>query len=240
LLKRADFDSYEGYNEVKIFYGNYYNYLDQISGRLRLTVNCNTVTILAMKTQEWTLHQLAAEAALVLARDGVGQPSGRVTEVPSPRTIRFYTTSGLLDPPSRYQGRTALYGSHHLWQLVVVKKLQAHGYSLEEIRQALPGLEEAGLRRLVRVPKDGQKVAPPRRRRDDDDSTAQANPRSRRALVAARPSQTIKGIRVDPQLMLLLEDVDRPILPADLEAIQVAAAPLLKLLHIRLFDNTRE
>jgi len=188
-----------------------------------------------MKTQEWTLQQLAAEAALVLSREQVGQPSERVTEVPSPRTIRFYTTSGLLDPPSRYQGRTALYGSHHLRQLVAVKKLQAHGYSLEEIRQALPGLEETGLRRLVRMPKEGEKVPPPRRRREDKKEAA---PR-RSASEPGSESRTIRGIRVDPRVLLLLEDVERPILPGDLEAIRVAAAPLLKLLHLRLLDAQR-
>ena len=44
---------------------------------------------------------------------------------------------------------------------------------------------------------------------------------------------------MDPRVLLLLEDVERPILPGDLEAIRVAAAPLLKLLHLRLLDAQR-
>ena len=78
--------------------------------------------------------------ALALAVDYAGQASGRVRDVPDRRTIRYYTTLGLIDRPAAMRGRTALYGLRHLLQLAAIKRLQAHGLSLAEVQQRLVGL----------------------------------------------------------------------------------------------------
>src|SRR5438552_14836888 len=100
----------------------------------------------------WTIDQLGAQTALALAVDYAGSPNGRVRDVPDRRTIRYYTTLGLLDRPAEMRGRTALYGRRHLLQLVAIKRLQARGLSLAAIQQELLGLNDASLRRLARLP----------------------------------------------------------------------------------------
>jgi DNA-binding transcriptional MerR regulator len=65
-------------------------------------------------TKEWTLRELAAES---------GVPE---------RTIRFYISKGILDPPLR-GGRGAAYGPDHLTRLKEIRGLQAKGLMLAEI-----------------------------------------------------------------------------------------------------------
>jgi DNA-binding transcriptional MerR regulator len=100
----------------------------------------------------WTLAELAKRAARVLAEGGVRAPSGRVTEVPDPRLIRWYTTIGLLDRPTIGPGRVARYGPRHLLQLVAVKRLQAQGLPLAQIQQRLAGATDDQLRAVAALP----------------------------------------------------------------------------------------
>src|SRR3954470_15579682 len=100
----------------------------------------------------WTLDELGAQVALALSVSYEGPPNGRVRDVPDRRTIRYYTTLGLIDRPAAMRGRTALYGRRHLWQLVAIKRLQARGLSLAEIQGSLFGLSDAALSRLAGRP----------------------------------------------------------------------------------------
>src|SRR5437763_16385611 len=100
----------------------------------------------------WTLDELTAQVALALAVDYAGQPSGRVREVPDRRTVRYYTTLGLIDRPAEVRGRTALYSTRHLLQLVAIKRLQARGLPLAEIQSRLVGQPDSALRELARLP----------------------------------------------------------------------------------------
>jgi len=68
--------------------------------------------------KEWTLRELAAE-----------------TGVPE-RTIRFYISRGLVDPPLR-GGRGAAYGAGHKARLEAIRELQAKGMMLAEISHAI-------------------------------------------------------------------------------------------------------
>ncbi len=54
------------------------------------------------------------------------------------RTVRFYTQKGLLDPPEG-ERRGAYYTRRHLEQLLLIRKWQAAGVSLERIGQLLRG-----------------------------------------------------------------------------------------------------
>jgi DNA-binding transcriptional MerR regulator len=97
----------------------------------------------------WTIEQLRAAVAAALAEGYDGPPNGRVRDVPDQRTIRYYTTLGLIDRASEMRGRTALYGTRHLAQLVAIKKLQAQGQSLAEVQQALVGQPTVAIARLA-------------------------------------------------------------------------------------------
>jgi DNA-binding transcriptional MerR regulator len=99
-----------------------------------------------------TIDELGAHVALALSVDYDGPPNERVRQVPDRRTIRYYTTLGLIDRPAEMRGRTALYARRHLLQLVAIKRLQARGLSLAEIQQRLVGLPDASLSRLARLP----------------------------------------------------------------------------------------
>jgi hypothetical protein len=97
----------------------------------------------------WTIEELRAAVAVALGEGYDGPPNGRVRDVPDQRTIRYYTTLGLIDRALEMRGRTALYGARHLVQLVAIKKLQAKGQSLAEVQQALVGQPNAAIARLA-------------------------------------------------------------------------------------------
>ncbi|HVV19075.1 MAG TPA: MerR family transcriptional regulator, partial [Pseudonocardiaceae bacterium] len=100
----------------------------------------------------WTIDELSAGVAGALAADYPGQSNGRVRDVPDRRTIRWYTTIGLLDRPAAMRGRTALYGRRHLLQLVAIKRLQADGRTLAAVQEELLGATTAMLESIARVP----------------------------------------------------------------------------------------
>jgi DNA-binding transcriptional MerR regulator len=103
--------------------------------------------------EHFRLSELAALVARALAAMPYdGQPSGRVREVPDARTIRYYTTLGLLDRPLTMQGRTAFYGKRHVLQLVAIKRLQARGLTLVEIQRHLLGADDRKLARWAALP----------------------------------------------------------------------------------------
>ncbi len=83
------------------------------------------------KEKERTLRELAAETGV------------------SERTIRFYISRGLVDPPLR-GGRGAAYGAAHKARLEEIRKLQAKGLMLAEIAHVLT-LEREGEDRVFRI-----------------------------------------------------------------------------------------
>lgn len=107
------------------------------------------------------MDQLVARVAEALAVDGVRAPNGRVREVPDARALRWYATIGLLDRPSAFRGRTALYGPRHLLQAVAVKRRQAEGMALAQIQAELSGATDTMLHRLARLPAHLLADAPP-------------------------------------------------------------------------------
>ena len=102
----------------------------------------------------WTLDELVRRVAAALAGPAYpGAPNGRVRGLPDRRAVRWYTTTGLVDKPAM-QGRTALYGTRHLLQIVAVKRRQAQGHSLADIQAELAGATDDTLRRVAAVPDD--------------------------------------------------------------------------------------
>lgn len=96
-----------------------------------------------------TLPEVVGSIPALLARDYDGVRNGRVRDLPDVRTIRWYQSLGVLDRPTEFRGRAALYGRRHLLQIAVIKKLQASGLSLEEIQGGLPGRTDAELARAL-------------------------------------------------------------------------------------------
>ncbi|MEU8239509.1 MerR family transcriptional regulator [Actinoplanes missouriensis] len=100
----------------------------------------------------WTMEQLVERAHAALAAEYPGAPNGRVRDLPDRRSIRWYTTIGLVDRPLGTRGRTALYGPRHLLQLVAIKRRQAAGRTLAEIQAELTGASDETLAAASRVP----------------------------------------------------------------------------------------
>lgn len=131
--------------------------------------------------ERWNIEQLTAAVEQALeAAGGPVQSSGRVRMVPDLRTIRYYTTLGLIAPPAEMRGRKALYGRRHLLALVAIKRLQARGLSLAEIQRSLVGASEQTLNQLAGLPSDIwqrlESVPEPSRPSDDFDASPVAPP----------------------------------------------------------------
>jgi DNA-binding transcriptional MerR regulator len=190
----------------------------------------------------WTLDELTTEVAAALAEGYEGAASGRVRAVPDRRTIRYYTTLGLIDRPAEMRGRTALYGRRHLLQIVAIKKLQALGRSLAEVQQELTGQTDKHLARIAAgdIPREeptGDGVRSPERERDfwrrEPEAHAPAVPE---AVVGLDEVAHLVGVPLAEGVTLLLVPT-RPIDVEDLAAIRLAAAPLIDTLtRSRLID----
>ncbi len=111
-----------------------------------------TVFTVTVNVVELTLEDLTREVAARLRSAGVSQGNGQVSPLPDGRTLRYYTTIGLLDRPLAMRGRQAVYGRRHVLQAVAVKRLQAGGLSLSEIQTRLAGLPDAELAEAARLP----------------------------------------------------------------------------------------
>jgi DNA-binding transcriptional MerR regulator len=196
-----------------------------------------------MNAASWTIEDLTAQVAVALSVDYQGPGDGRAREVPDLRTIRYYTTLGLIDRPAAMRGRTALYGHRHLLQIVALKRLQAKGHSLAELQHRLIGMTDAELAEVAKLPADGIPGATP-----------EVLPnRHRGAFWTERPGPLppplpimepagdlpLQGIRLADEITLLFAPA-RALDQADLEAIRTAAGPLLKLLEQRRLRPKRE
>jgi DNA-binding transcriptional MerR regulator len=200
------------------------------------------------------MAELVARVSLALAEGYVGVESGRTRDVPDARAIRYYTTLGLLDRPAQMRGRTALYGPRHLRQIAAIKRLQAQGLGLVEVQVQLAGLSDAALTAIARVPASALEPAAPAGEApptSDSVESAEVKPgaagrgafwRQAPAPVKApaavaehvlkHADELLSGVKLAEGVSLVLE-AGRALEPHDLEAIQAAAAPLLKLLHAR-------
>src|SRR5438445_8145701 len=98
----------------------------------------------------YSLEELSTEVERLLAQRGLlsAQADPRVSAAPDARTVRYYTTLGLLDRPT-IVGRQARYSARHLHQLLAIKALQAAGLPLSQVQERLFGRSEAELQRLV-------------------------------------------------------------------------------------------
>jgi DNA-binding transcriptional MerR regulator len=203
----------------------------------------------------WKIDELAEAVRQVLEAGNLAQPSGRVRDVPDLRTIRYYTTLGLLDRPLEMQGRTAYYGWRHVWQLLAIKRLQLAGVPLAEIQQRLAGADDRTLKKVAEVPErlvravcrtpleDKPPVEPPTRsssafwaepaavapRSESVWPAGEASPAARRALL----------IKLGEGVTLMLEGVEPEVFDRDrLAAIESAGRGLIdQLQHLGVLET---
>src|SRR5437773_12036522 len=148
------------------------------------------------------LDELSNRVAGELADRGLlgAASDARVSAAPDARTVRYYTTLGLLDRP-RIEARQARYGERHVLQLLAIKALQALDLPLAEIQQRLYARSDAELRALVEA----------------------LGARAREKAAARRqqaplPALRLREIALEPGLRLIVEEGWRPQDPAALEA----------------------
>lgn len=100
--------------------------------------------------QKFSLEELSQAVTKRLAEQGLlaAQQDHRVSAAPDARTIRYYTTLGLLDRPN-IVGRQAYYGDRHLLQIVAIKALQGLSLPLSEIQARLYGRSEQELEAIL-------------------------------------------------------------------------------------------
>jgi DNA-binding transcriptional MerR regulator len=114
-------------------------------------------------TAEFTLEELARAVQGWCERHRVYPANGQASEELTERTIRYYRTLGLLDPPVGNYAKT--FTEKHRLQLVAIRLYQAQGLPLRKIRDELYGKSEEDLTELekqVRVAgKKGLSVAVP-------------------------------------------------------------------------------
>ena len=192
-----------------------------------------------MTEELWTLEQLPDRVAELLSDNYDGQPNGRVRELPNGRTIRWYTTIGLVDRPVTTRGRTALYGPRHLLQLAAVKRLQAAGRTLAEIQELLVGATNERLAELAQIPHlDVNWTAQPVRTEGfwraaahtyDNAAPDRVN-NSVADSVHAPVAKHVHAIRLGDSVTVMLDAAIRAPEADELAAIEAAAAPLLDLL----------
>ncbi|HEY0451547.1 MerR family transcriptional regulator [Actinophytocola sp.] len=189
-----------------------------------------------MTDELWTIEQLPDQVAALLAHNYDGQSNGRVRELPNGRTIRWYTTIGLVDRPVATRGRTALYGRRHLLQLAAVKQQQAAGRSLAEIQELLVGASDhqlanlAGLPRIDVVSRPGPTVTGDFWKHTTDRPTAELASAADVDTVDNTVSRLVPGIRLGDSVTVVLDAATRVPDADELAAIEAAAAPLLDVL----------
>ena len=81
------------------------------------------------------IDSLCEEVNAILSKQGIDVTDGRTAPTVNPRNVRYYRTIGLIDPPSREGGR-AVYTTDHVAEIVAIKRAQADGTSLDDLRRA--------------------------------------------------------------------------------------------------------
>lgn len=100
------------------------------------------------RSAPWRLRDLAAVAGSILNRAGVVPVSSAASIRPTERTIRFYVTRGLVNPPDG-RGTSATYSYRHLLQVLAIKVRQTEGATLDQLAVELGELPGDALEHRV-------------------------------------------------------------------------------------------
>lgn len=176
----------------------------------------------------WTIQKLQQHVEEALHIEPANA-NGRVTPVPNARTIRYYTTAGLVDKPTIQSGQ-AHYKKRHLLQVLAIKRLQADGVSLDDIRSQIAGLADLKLRKIAKLPREkrlkrarGELLKQRLKFWSAPAAEADLKPKP-------LPFTVLRGLELQDGTILTFK-TRRGLWPADVEAINAAAAPLLETLN---------
>jgi DNA-binding transcriptional MerR regulator len=153
-----------------------------------------------------SLDDVVAAVERLLQDAGVDdrRPDGRVSPVPDARTVRYYTTLGLVDRP-RIVDREARYGQRHILQLAAIKRMQADGARLADVQRRLYGRSDAELEALLAT------AAAPRRE-------------SRAQPVAWREVEVLPGLRLLAQADWTFQGTEDEVMARVRAALEVLSA----------------
>ena len=199
----------------------------------------------------WPIGELTKRVSAALSVGYEGPANGQISAVPNLRTIRYYTTLGILDRATVMKGRTALYGRKHLLQLVAIKRLQSEGLSLTQVQQRLSGMKKGELEALASIgPQEavdvesgdaerfedvGSRPAPIRRfwaAVPDATEMSEQPVESEPWIGATARTDIIQGVDVGQGVTTLIR-ASRGLASDDIEAIRAATEPLLRVLRER-------
>jgi DNA-binding transcriptional MerR regulator len=182
---------------------------------------------------ELTLEELAAEVRARISRFDIKHANGQVSPLPDARTLRFYTSVGLMDDPIGIRDRRAIYGERHVHQAVAVKRLQAEDLSLKQIRPILAGLPTKRLEAIAegKIPAEAapsieRRVDPPAAGGAGGAAGAGSRIRPRARLRAARQPEVLTAVPLGNGVTVLIP-TRAPLEPADVEEIVFAGRPLV-------------
>jgi len=82
-----------------------------------------------------TIDELCDLVNAKLEDDAVVPSDSRATSIVTPRNVRYYRTLGLMSAPTRAGGRSD-YNSTHLDEVLRIKRAQANGTSLSDLKRA--------------------------------------------------------------------------------------------------------
>ncbi|MCX6891270.1 MAG: MerR family transcriptional regulator [Verrucomicrobia bacterium] len=107
--------------------------------------------------REFTVEELAAAVCAWCDKHGILPANGQASEDLSERTIRYYRTLGLLDPPVGNYIKT--FTDKHRLQLIAIRVYQAQGIPLRKLREELYGKSLADLAAFEKLAaRKGQKA----------------------------------------------------------------------------------
>lgn len=138
----------------------------------------------------YSIDELSERVAHLLQDRGLknSQQDNRVSAAPDRRTIRYYTSLGLLDRP-KIKGRQARYSERHVLQILAIKALQSVSLPLSEIQSLLYGSSKEELENVVHSVQESNKV--------------------RKSLLSKEESfrtTRLKEIEIEPGLALVVEE----------------------------------
>jgi DNA-binding transcriptional MerR regulator len=93
--------------------------------------------------REFTVEELAEAVRGWCEKHGIFPANGQAADEISERTIRYYRTLGLLDPPLGSYAKT--FNDKHRLQLIAIRVYQAQGIPLRKIREELYGKSQEDL-----------------------------------------------------------------------------------------------
>jgi DNA-binding transcriptional MerR regulator len=125
-----------------------------------MTVILHNTVMEVANYYQLTVDELSNEVVRLLKvnRMYATHPDNRVSSAPDTRTIRYYSSLGLIDRPT-IEGRIAKYQRRHVLQLLALKTLQSRSLPLSEIQERLYGRSDHELESLISSCIDEEKEA---------------------------------------------------------------------------------